>query len=187
MYSTNTVLIILFTAIVFNLIWARFRVFTVSSKKSRLGALIYDPIVAIQIGAPYWYWLFPSFDYQGYIDSYIAVLVLLFSLLLFIWSLKTAKNMNFALGEPKLGIITSGPFAIVRHPFYLSYILIWLCNTLLFNSLILWITLTYLIAFYIFSARSEEKAILKTEYSREYREYRNKVGMFLPRIAIWKS
>ena len=94
----------------------------------------------------------------------------------------TAKTLDFAFSNEVGSIVTTGPFKIVRHPFYTSYMLAWFASSFLFNSLLLWITLLYLVAFYYLSAKKEEGVILKSVYSKEYENYVRNVGMFLPRI-----
>ncbi|MBT8147404.1 MAG: hypothetical protein KJN90_11160, partial [Gammaproteobacteria bacterium] len=82
-------------------------------------------------------------------------------------------------------LITNGPFKFVRHPFYTSYIVIWATNTILFNSILLWISFIALVVFYYRSALKEERLILRSEFEEDYIEMRRNVGMFLPRIAQW--
>ena len=172
--------IFLYIAIVLSLIWARLRFFKMTSGTPRLSALLYDATVATQIITT----LVLMFTTSGKFLPLLAASVCLYvlSLALFWWAILTAKNLDFAFSNEVGDIVTTGPFGIVRHPFYVSYILAWLASTFLFNSLILWITLAYLIAFYFLSARKEEKVILQSVYSKEYGKYIQNVGMFLPRI-----
>lgn len=181
----SALLLTAFTAIVISLIWARLRFFKIESSKARLGSLLYDPAVAVQILGVYYYEL--SGGYSGLIPHYVAIGIYILALAFFWWGIRTAKSLEFALSSRVGNIITSGPFAIVRHPFYSSYILIWLSSSLLLNSIFLWITLTYLVSFYFVSARSEEKMILSSANSEEYKAYSLKVGMFTPRIIQWKN
>ena len=175
-----TASIVLYIAIVLSLIWARLRFFKMTSGTPRLSALVYDATVATQIITT----LVLMFATSGKSLPLVAASICLYalSLLLFWWSIFTAKNLDFAFSNEVGSIVTTGPFGIVRHPFYASYILAWLSSSLLFNSLILWITLAYLISFYFLSARKEEGVILKSVYSNEYKKYIQDVGMFLPRI-----
>ena len=172
--------IVLYIAIVLSLIWARLRFFKMTSGTPRLSALLYDATVATQIITT----LILMFTTSGKSLPLVAASIFLYALSLFLfwWSIFTAKKLDFAFSNEVGSIVTTGPFRIVRHPFYSSYILAWLSSTFLFNSLILWITLAYLIAFYFLSARKEEGVILKSVYSKEYRKYIQNVGMFLPRI-----
>ncbi|MCB1648746.1 MAG: isoprenylcysteine carboxylmethyltransferase family protein [Pseudomonadales bacterium] len=174
------ILLVLFVAIVLSLIWARFFFFKMTSGTPRLSALLYDAIVATQIITT----LVFMFTQSGKSLPLLVAGIFLYSasLLFFWWAIFTAKKLDFAFSNQVGNIVTTGPFRIVRHPFYTSYILSWFSSALLFNSLILWITLLYLIAFYFLSARKEEGVILKSVYSDEYKKYIQNVGMFLPRM-----
>ncbi len=169
-----------FVCIVLSLIWARFRFFKMTSGTPRLSALLYDATVATQIIVTIILMLTTSGKMLPLVAASFCLYAISFSL--FWWSIFTAKQLDFAFSNEVGNIVTTGPYRIVRHPFYVSYILAWFSNTLLFNSLILWITLLYLIAFYVLSAKKEEGVILKSVYSDEYRKYIQNVGMFLPRM-----
>lgn len=179
-----SLLIILYLSIVASLIWARLRFFRVDSGTPRLTALGYDLAVAIQIIATFYYMT----GVTGLTKPEIIAGAAAYGagLSLFWWSIRTARQLDFAFSSKVGAIVTSGPFGLVRHPFYTSYILVWLTSSLLFRSPILWITLLYLITFYYLSARREERIILESDQGKPYRLYQNKVGMFLPRIKSWK-
>jgi protein-S-isoprenylcysteine O-methyltransferase Ste14 len=178
-------LFLFYITIIVGLVWARYRYFNVSTNSSRKGSYFYDPIVAIHIVATL---------YQFSQPNNPSVLVFLITLCcyllgtgLFVLSIRNADNLDFAFSDKVSNLVTTGTYALVRHPFYVSYSLVWLGSAVLFNSFLLWITLAYLVTFYIFSAKKEERVILNSEYSREYEDYRQDVGMFLPRIKEWKN
>ncbi len=174
-----------YITIILSLIWARFRFFSTQATEITLWVRLYDPVVAIQIlTSLYLFYIAPE---STALASSVWLAALLTSLCLFWWAILTARNLDFAFSKNVGKLLTSGPYAIVRHPFYTSYILIWASTTILFNSVFLWITLFYLLTFYLMSARDEEKVILSSEHSKEYFEYRQRVGMFIPRITKWKS
>lgn len=179
-------LVLVYTYVILSLIWARFSFFNVKSSKARLSALLYDPIVLIHIGFFYFHIFKANTSPQNW-AIILACLIYIGALLLFWWGIITAKKLDFASGNFSGQIITSGPFRFSRHPFYLSYTLIWTTSTLLFNSPALWITLIYLVVFYLSSAKSEEKAILSSEQADQYRTYCNETNMFIPRIKSWKN
>ena len=174
-----------YIAIILSLIWARLRFFDTQTTKSTIWVRFYDPIVAIQIIASFYE--FYNTSRESLLATSIYLAVLLTSLSLFWWAVISAKKLNFAFSKNVGELLTSGPYGIVRHPFYTSYIMIWASTTILFNSVFLWFTLFYLVTFYFLSARDEEKVILSSEHSEEYSEYRQRVGMFLPRITKWKN
>lgn len=174
-----------YIAIILSLIWARLRFFSTQSVQLTIWVRLYDPMVGAQILTTLYKF---SVAAESTVLVYSALLVaLLSSLSLFWWAIVTARKLDFAFSKKVGNLLTSGPYAIVRHPFYVSYILTWASTTILFNSVFLWFTLLYLVTFYFMSARDEEKVILSSEHSKEYFEYRQRVGMFLPRIKKWKS
>ena len=176
---------IVFLSTVLVLIWARFSYFRIDSVGAKKVSRLYDPIVTIHIALSLYYSAIT--EQESTRIEIIAISFCLLGFFLFLWSLYTAKKLNFAGSDSTFSLIVRGPYSLIRHPFYLAYSLIWTSSTLLFNSYILWITLVLLVAFYIFSAKREEKAILEGKYSREYRNYVIDVGMFLPRVTQWKS
>ena len=171
---------VLFSFIVLSLIWARLRFFRMNAGTPRLGALVYDATVATQIIATLTYMATSSGNFLPLLPATICLYVL--SLGLFWWAIFTARSLDFAFSDHVGNIVTTGPFRFLRHPFYTSYMLVWIGNTLLFDSVILWITLAYLMAFYFLSARKEEKIILQGKQAEIYKKYSQHVGMFLPRM-----
>lgn len=174
-----------YIAIILSLIWARLQFFNTQATQITFWVRLYDPMVGIQIFASLY--VFYGSPEVSTLASSVWLATLCVSLALFWWAILTARGLDFAFSKNVGNLLTSGPYAIVRHPFYVSYILVWASTTILFNSVFLWITLFYLIAFYITSAKDEEKVILSSEHSKEYFEYRHKVGMLIPRIIKWKS
>jgi protein-S-isoprenylcysteine O-methyltransferase Ste14 len=78
-------------------------------------------------------------------------------------------------------VIRKGVFGIVRHPIYLSAILLFLgllVFTLSLAALGVWLVI---IAFYHYIARYEEKLLLR-RFGDHYAEYMKEVPMWLPRI-----
>lgn len=185
MNSISILLLFLYTTIIVSLIWARFKVFKIESNTRRLYVYLYDPAAIAQILATYYYYLSGTARISLAVGIVTATGYAL-SLTLFWYSIYTARRLDFAFSIKVKTLLTSGPYKIVRHPFYASYVLAWASSTVLFNSITLWITLTYLVAYYYFAAQSEEKAILTSSYSREYANYCQQVGMFFPRIFKWK-
>jgi protein-S-isoprenylcysteine O-methyltransferase Ste14 len=77
-------------------------------------------------------------------------------------------------------LVTSGVYALVRHPLYAS--LIWMftgASLLYLNFLVLFATMLIFLPFMYFWAKQEEK-MLEKEFDG-YGEYRKKTGMFMPK------
>ena len=173
---------VMYITIIFSLIWGRFYFFKINGTSGFI-AMLYDSAVTAQIVLTIYSML--TTEHVPVIFISVSTFVYFLSLSMFWWAVVTARSLDFAFSESVGDIVTTGPFKIVRHPFYTSYILVWFSSTLLFNSPYLWITLIFLVAFYYLSARKEEKVILKSAYSEEYEKYIQQVGMFLPRIKKW--
>lgn len=79
-------------------------------------------------------------------------------------------------------LITTGPYALVRHPLYASLIWAFLGGALIYsNALALVMTLVIFVPMMYVRARKEE-ALLTQSFAEEYATYRGKTGMFLPRL-----
>ncbi len=83
------------------------------------------------------------------------------------------------------GLDTSGILGVIRHPWYTAGILIVWARPLDMAVLVTNIVLT---AYLIIGTHLEEKRLV-AEFGDEYREYQNKVPMFLPsgRSGKWKG
>jgi protein-S-isoprenylcysteine O-methyltransferase Ste14 len=70
----------------------------------------------------------------------------------------------------------------VRHPIYLGVFFIWLSLAIAFkSSVVLLLTMLYVIPAYLLYMRSEENMML-SEFGDEYQRYRDRVGMVLPQL-----
>lgn len=180
--SINQILLAaVYTAIVLSLIWARFRFFKINSAKSKMVSYFNDPAVFVQL--IFTYWLLWSANSLSVIETAIAVVTYSCSLCLFWWAIRSAGSLDFASSGSKGEIITTGAFGFVRHPFYLSYLIVWFSSALLLNSIFLWLSCLVLVGVYMSSARAEEAGIVAGEQSAAYLAYRKKTGMLVPRIT----
>jgi protein-S-isoprenylcysteine O-methyltransferase Ste14 len=76
-------------------------------------------------------------------------------------------------------ILQEGPFRWVRHPFYLSLLLIVLSFALLLYSYVLLVGLIVLTIILVREAIREEAILIET-FGETYSDYQRKTGMFLP-------
>lgn len=176
-----------YVTIILVLVWARFKYFEIDTRAAKISSYLYDPVVALHILATlyHYFWLKDLTSSSSRLT--ISMLMYATGAFVFLKSISVAHARGFAFNGKIEQLITSGTYQFVRHPLYLSYSLIWFSSTILFHSILLWITLAYLLAFYVITAIGEERAISASKYSREYKDYCRQVGMFLPRIRGWKS
>ena len=179
-------LTVVYTTIIVILVWARYRYFSkVDEGTIWRGRWIYDPVAFLHISLSFYlFFTTPGINLYAALTCFTLYVL---GTILFFWSMRSGTNLKFASSNLGDQLVTSGPYRFIRHPLYLSYTLIWIASCVLFNSLLLWITLIALVTFYIVSAKREEAAIMNSEHSIKYKAYKNSVGMFLPRVTKWKK
>ncbi len=80
-------------------------------------------------------------------------------------------------------LITTGPYARIRHPAYTAIILLSLSVTLLLLHLLLVLNWLIVVAIAGYRARREEELLSSEEgFGARYREYMGRTGRFLPRV-----
>ena len=117
--------------------------------------------------------------------AWCGIAVELASLALFFAAIRASRSAAlkaaFTSQSPHT-LLRTGPYGVLRHPFYTSYVLFWIGWTLaLFNLWVLPPTLI-LIVLYVLAARREEKKFDNTEMAAEYADYRAKTGFMWPRF-----
>lgn len=79
-------------------------------------------------------------------------------------------------------LMTTGPFALVRHPLYASLIWIFIGGSLIYASpLSLVLTLAVFVPMMYVRAKKED-AVLAASFTGEYEEYRTGTGMLFPKV-----
>lgn len=78
-------------------------------------------------------------------------------------------------------LLTTGPFAVVRHPLYASLIWTFIGGSLIYaNPLSLIATVGVFVPMMYVRAKKEDALLLAT-FADEYARYRNRTGMFFPK------
>jgi protein-S-isoprenylcysteine O-methyltransferase Ste14 len=80
-------------------------------------------------------------------------------------------------------LVTWGPYARIRHPFYTSFLLALTAAVLTFAHVITAACLIYGIVVLTVTARREERRLAESEFGAEYRHYMVAAGRFLPRFT----
>lgn len=81
-------------------------------------------------------------------------------------------------------LITAGPYRLVRHPFYTSYIMLWAGWAFATASAWSLLPLVFLTIAYCLAARREEASFAGTPLAAQYETYREEVGFMLPKLSI---
>jgi protein-S-isoprenylcysteine O-methyltransferase Ste14 len=80
-------------------------------------------------------------------------------------------------------LVQSGPYRLVRHPIYTSYLLTWLAGAAAAGQPWLLLAVPLMGTLYYRAAREEEQSFLAGPLAEQYREYHRQTGMFVPRRA----
>jgi protein-S-isoprenylcysteine O-methyltransferase Ste14 len=96
---------------------------------------------------------------------------------------RTGLSIVFNEKREKPGVIRKSVFNVVRHPIYLSEILLYIGFLILSISLAAVSVLLIAIVFLDYISRYEERLLL-TRFGEEYKEYMQEVPMWIPRL--WK-
>jgi protein-S-isoprenylcysteine O-methyltransferase Ste14 len=112
-----------------------------------------------------------------------GILMYVAATLLFLSALETARRIQLPrtlVDDPMpKALIVTGPFAMVRHPFYIAYSLAWLAAPVATHGPAITLFGVIAVAIYIVAARREERA-LAAHFGETYERYRQKTGMVLP-------
>jgi len=130
-------------------------------------------------------WIADSFVFEystfltQYISNYIRVPIALIVLVISGLLAWTGLKIVFRETRKRPQVITTGVFSIVRHPIYLSSILLYLGFILLSLSLLSVLVWILIIVFYYIISRYEEKLLIQ-RFGSAYEEYKKKVPMLFP-------
>jgi protein-S-isoprenylcysteine O-methyltransferase Ste14 len=78
-------------------------------------------------------------------------------------------------------LVQKGPFRIIRHPLYVSYIFILAGLSMVLLTFWLLIPTLFLIIGIYPTAKAEEEILIE-QFGEEYINYKRNVGMFFPKI-----
>ena len=107
------------------------------------------------------------------------------SLTVFYWavSVNRQRPLSWAYStDMPLHLQVTGPYRYVRHPFYLSYLLTFFGGALATANPWLLLTVVAIGIGAVRAARMEEAKFEGSPLASDYQEFRDRVGMFFPRI-----
>ena len=153
------------------------------SRSMPLGANLIS--LAALLSLAIYIWLLWATDAPT-IAQLAAVIIGALGLWLFFRTIAASRDrgLHFAFDpDNPVSLVTSGPYRVVRHPFYTSYLIFWVAMTL--GAWSVWgiAVLVLLTAMYTVAARTEEAKFAATPMAGEYAEYRKRAGMFWPKLG----
>ncbi len=129
-------------------------------------------------------WPLPGIARSPLLDA-LALLVAAGALMLLLVT-RAAHRRPIALWhqpDPPPALVTHGPYAHVRHPFYSSFGLMLLAAVLAAPHALTVLALAWGWAALAWTARCEERVILTSSLGDEYRAHASRTGRFLPRVS----
>jgi len=115
-----------------------------------------------------------------------AAVLLVISLALYEWARHTVWRRKFGIAFAEHvpeAVCTEGPYRWIRHPLYVSYLVAYLAVLV---ALPHWLTATVFvgnIALLVYGARNDENTLAASALAADYAAYRERTGMFLPRLS----
>jgi protein-S-isoprenylcysteine O-methyltransferase Ste14 len=117
--------------------------------------------------------------------QFVGVAGLVTALALYQWAAISIRGRVFSYaGNHDLPqfVHSAGPYAFVRNPFYLSYLLAEIATVVMWPSLWGAIVVAFAIGYFQWLARFEEGKFAQSPVATEYAEYKARTGRLLPRI-----
>jgi protein-S-isoprenylcysteine O-methyltransferase Ste14 len=111
-----------------------------------------------------------------------GAVIVLFLAILVTWCLNRLGR-NFAVSvvpKQQHTLVTTGPYAWVRHPLYSTFLVEALGISLLMSNWFVATMAGFLWALLVYRTRQEEEKLIE-RYGDAYRQYMNRVGRFFPR------
>jgi protein-S-isoprenylcysteine O-methyltransferase Ste14 len=122
----------------------------------------------------------------------VAAAVVLYglSLVMFWWAIQANRVKPLAACFAKsesLHLVQHGPYRLVRHPFYCSYLLAWIAGPV--GTWNIWLAFTAAIMFvlYLTAAVNEENKFAASSLAEDYASYRATTGRFFPKLFKFRT
>ncbi|MEO0329091.1 MAG: isoprenylcysteine carboxylmethyltransferase family protein [Pseudomonadota bacterium] len=122
---------------------------------------------------------------QPVLPQLVGLAALFFSLWMFWRTIAESSNAKLlAAFDEKLphGLLNTGPYSVVRHPFYTSYLIQWIGWAIASWSVWGIVPVVFMVTTYYVAAKGEEAKFLRTDMANQYRNYMSKTGRFFPRL-----
>jgi protein-S-isoprenylcysteine O-methyltransferase Ste14 len=100
------------------------------------------------------------------------------------WTFRTlGRNLtDTVVTRRTASLVTNGPYRWVRHPFYVSFLLVALANALVAANWFIAVTGIGVFALLAIRSRIEERNLI-ARFGRDYEEYMQRTARFVPRLG----
>ena len=128
-------------------------------------------------------WAIISSRYVPVKWTLVATIIYLGSLSLYWWTIsvnrKTPLSAAFSPDLPT-HLVQRGPYRVIRHPFYASYLLAWAAAVPASADWRVLATVVFMIGVYVSAARAEERKFSHSTLAGAYHDYRSRTGLLVP-------
>jgi protein-S-isoprenylcysteine O-methyltransferase Ste14 len=134
-------------------------------------------------------WLLWRTPVQSHKFANLASLCYIAGLIIFLSAKKATSTYNSTLSfAPDLPywMFNKGIYSFIRHPFFLAFCLTWLGGVLEAHCLRTDISTAIMLCFYWLAAKQQEHKYESSMLAGAYRAYKNRTGMFLPPLKLFK-
>ena len=161
------------------------------SPKEPIGFILFRSILAVPLLlAVSLYCFFPDLCRWSYLPLPVwlrlpGTALAVLAIVLLSWAHRTlGRNFSTSLA-PKTShsIILVGPYALIRHPMYLAYFILFIGAFLISENWVIGTTGLTIIGMLMSFRRVWEERFLVECFGDVYREYREKTGAFIPKLG----
>ena len=114
-----------------------------------------------------------------------SALLLLGALLLYEWARREIRERGFHIAgssDVPEALCDEGPYAFIRHPVYVSYMLAFLAQLVALPGLGTGLIFLANMALFTLAAANDEKSLSRSALADVYARYKRRTGMFFPRL-----
>ncbi len=112
-----------------------------------------------------------------------AALIYAAGLALYWWAIATNRKRRLSAAfsdDLPTHLVEDGPYRLVRHPFYCSYLLVWSAGVIGSGCLWLLVTVAVMLGIYVRAAYIEERKFARCALANEYEAFRRRTGLLIP-------
>lgn len=154
-----------------------------ASEKMPTGTVVISLVVT---ATSVLYLLLLWFGTQNTTAQIVGLLMEISGMALFWWAIKASRAARLKMAfdkENPHGLVTTGPYAYLRHPFYTSYLIFWFGWATTTWSPWAILPLPVIIVIYVLAALGEERKFSNTAMAADYAAYRQRSGFFWPKLT----
>jgi protein-S-isoprenylcysteine O-methyltransferase Ste14 len=153
-----------------------------ASSKMPVGAMALSALVIVSLII----YLYLQWMFEQPVQAQIVGLLLEAASLALFWAAIFASRearllLAFDEKHPH-GLVSIGPYKVVRHPFYLSYLIFWTGWAVATWHLLALLPLVLIFGVYVMAAVGEERKFANSPLAEAYREYKARTGFLWPKI-----